>query len=98
MFLEKLDSRHLDAEDSFEMLLQIRDQSDIHRNAAARVRFAELIERLRRELPDVYQHDQGFYLEDLIRMPSLIEIGRRCLSCWTNLPESCRRPLTSSSG
>jgi hypothetical protein len=67
MFLEKLDSRHLDAEDSFEMLLQIRDQSNIHRNAAARVRFAELIERLRRELPDAYQHDQGFYLEDLIK-------------------------------
>ena len=67
LFLEKLDSRHLDAEDSFEMLLQIRDQSDVHHNAAARVRFAELIERLRRELPDVYQHDQGFYLEDLIK-------------------------------
>jgi hypothetical protein len=66
MFLEKLDSRQLDAEDSFEMLLQIRNQSDIHHNAAARVRFAELIERLRRELLEVYQHDEGFYLEDLI--------------------------------
>lgn len=67
LFLEKLDNRSLEAEDSFEMLLAIRDESNVKHNADARVRFAALIDRLRRELPEVYQQDQHFYLEDLIQ-------------------------------
>jgi hypothetical protein len=66
MFLEKLDNRSLEAEDSFEMILAIRDESDVKHNAEARVRCAALLDRLRRELPEVYQQDQHFYLEDLI--------------------------------
>ena len=67
LYLEKLDRRSLEAEDSFEMLLAIREESDVKHNADGRVRFAALIDRLRRELPEVYQHDRGFYLEDLIK-------------------------------
>lgn len=67
LFLDKLDSRSLEAEDSFEMLLAIRDASDVKYQAEARVRFAALIDRLRRESPEVYQHDQNFYLESLIK-------------------------------
>ena len=67
LFLEKLDNRSLEAEDSFEMILAIRDESDVKHNADARVRCAALLDRLRRELPEVYQQDQHFYLEDLIQ-------------------------------
>ncbi len=66
IFLEKLDQRNLEDEDSFEMLLAIREESDVKHNAEARARFAALIDRLRREMPEVYQSDQHFYLRDLI--------------------------------
>lgn len=65
MFLEKLESKRLDAEESFEMLDQIRIASDVQHNAAARAQFAELVDHLRFDLPDIYQSHQGYYLETL---------------------------------
>ena len=62
LFLEKLDNRSLEAEDSFEMILAIREESDVKHNADARARCAALLDRLRRELPEVYQQDQHLYL------------------------------------
>ncbi|MBM3130655.1 MAG: hypothetical protein FJ009_18750 [Chloroflexi bacterium] len=64
-FLERLESKRLDADDAFEAYLQIRDTFNPRHDAAARTRLIELIERLRRDAPKVYQ-DSAVYLEDLI--------------------------------
>jgi hypothetical protein len=65
LFQEKLESKRLDAEESFEMLDQIRIASDVSHSADARARFAEMVRDLRRDLPDVYRSHQRYYLETL---------------------------------
>ncbi|MBI5031242.1 MAG: SEC-C domain-containing protein [Chloroflexi bacterium] len=64
-FLERLENRRLDKEYAFEAYLQIRDESSPRHDATARARLTELIERLRRDMPEVYK-DSAVYLEDLI--------------------------------
>jgi Plasmid pRiA4b ORF-3-like protein/SEC-C motif len=64
-FLQRLETHRLDADDAFEAYLAIRDASKPRRDATARTRLIELIERLRRDAPAVYK-DSAVYLEDLI--------------------------------
>ncbi|CAG0975739.1 partial Protein translocase subunit SecA, partial [Gammaproteobacteria bacterium] len=64
-FLERLESKRLDREYAFEAYLQIRAESKPRHDATARTRLTELIERLRRDTPEVYK-DSAVYLEDLI--------------------------------
>jgi hypothetical protein len=66
LFLETLASGEMDTEESYEMLQSIRDVTDPRRDPQARARYAELVERLRREAPDLYRHDRSYYHENLI--------------------------------
>lgn len=80
LFNETLASGEMDAEESYEMLQGIRDATDPRRDPQARARYAELLERLRQEAPDLYRHDLPYYHENLIN--DAIAEGR-----WEALPE-----------
>ena len=80
LFLDTLAAGKLDAEESYEMLSAIRDASDTRQDAAARARYAELVERLRHDAPDLYHHDLTYYHQNLIT--DAIAAGR-----WDALPE-----------
>jgi hypothetical protein len=66
LFLEILASGEMDREEAYEMLQGIRDQTDPRRDPQARARYAELLERLRQEAPDLYRYDLPYYHENLI--------------------------------
>ena len=66
MFQAKLKDKSLDDELAFEMLLTIRDTTDPQHSAKARARFSELVNDLRRTMPDLYAQNPGFYLRNLI--------------------------------
>jgi hypothetical protein len=79
-FLEALASGEMDCEEAYEMLQGIRDQTDPRRDPQARARYAELVERLRQEAPDLYRYDVAYYNENLIN--DAIAEGR-----WEAIPE-----------
>jgi hypothetical protein len=66
LFLETLASGEMDREEAYEMLQGIRDATDPRRDPQARAHYAELLERLRQEAPDLYRHDLPYYHENLI--------------------------------
>lgn len=66
LFIETLASGEMDQEMAYEMLQGIRGEADPRRDPEARSRYAELLERLRREAPDLYRHDLPYYHKDLI--------------------------------
>ncbi len=66
LFLETLASGEMDSEESYEMLQSIRDATDPRRDPQARARYAELVERLRQEAPELYRYDLPYYHENLI--------------------------------
>ena len=66
MFQAKLEDKSLDDELAFEMLLTLRDSMDTQHSAQARSRFSELVNDLRRTMPDLYAQSLGFYLLNLI--------------------------------
>jgi len=80
LFLETLASGEMDREEAYEMLQGIRDETDPRRNPWARARYAELLERLRQEAPDLYHYDLPYYHENLIN--DAIAEGR-----WEAIPE-----------
>ena len=80
LFLETLASGEMDAEESYEMLQGIRDETDPRHDPQARARYAELVERLRQEAPDLYRYDLPYYSENLIN--DAIAEGR-----WEAIPE-----------
>jgi hypothetical protein len=79
-FLETLVSGEMDSEESYEMLQGIRDATDPRRDPQARAHYAELLERLRQEAPDLYRYDLAYYHENLIH--DAIAEGR-----WEAIPE-----------
>ena len=79
-FLETLASGEMDSEESYEMLQSIRDQTDLRHDPQACARYAELVERLRQEAPDLYRLDVAYYNENLIN--DAIAEGR-----WEAIPE-----------
>ncbi|MBC8449852.1 MAG: SEC-C domain-containing protein [Chloroflexi bacterium] len=79
-FLETLASGEMDREEAYEMLQNIRDNTDPRRDPQARARYAELVERLRQEAPDLYRYDVAYYNENLIN--DAIAGGR-----WEAIPE-----------
>lgn len=79
-FLETLASGEMDREEAYEMLQSIRNNTDPRRDPQARGRYAELIERLRQEAPDLYRYDVAYYNENLIN--DAIAGGR-----WEDVPE-----------
>jgi len=79
-FLETLDSGEMDREEAYAMLQDIRDKTDPRCNPQARARYAELVERLRQEAPDLYRYDVAYYNENLIN--DAIAEGR-----WEAVPE-----------
>ncbi len=66
LFLETLASGEMSSEESYEMLQSIRDATDPRRDPQARTRYAELLERLRQEAPELYRHDLPYYHENLL--------------------------------
>ncbi len=60
IFLETLDQGAMDADNAFEMLNVIYENSAAH---GERDRFDALVALLRERLPDVYAHDAHFYLD-----------------------------------
>jgi hypothetical protein len=80
LFLETLASGEMDAGESYEMLQGIRDATDPRHDPQARARYAELLERLRQEAPDLYRRDLPYYHENLIN--DAIAEGR-----WEAIPE-----------
>ncbi len=80
LFLETLASGEMDTEESYEMLQSIRGETDPRRDRQARARYAELVERLRQQAPDLYRHDLPYYHENLIN--DAIADGR-----WEAVPE-----------
>ena len=80
LFLETLASGEMDTEESYEMLQSIRGETDPRRDRQARARYAELVERLRQQAPDLYRYDRPYYHENLIN--DAIADGR-----WEAVPE-----------
>ena len=80
LFLETLASGEMVREEAYEMLQGIRDKTDLRRDPQARARYAELVERLRQDAPDLYCHDRPYYHENLIN--DAIADGR-----WEAIPE-----------
>jgi hypothetical protein len=80
LFNETLASGEMDREEAYEMLEGIRGETDPRRDPQARARYAELLERLRQEAPDLYRHDRPYYHENLIN--DAIADGR-----WEAIPE-----------
>jgi len=80
LFLETLTSGEMGAEEAYEMLQGIREESDPRYDPEARARYAELLERLRQEAPDLYRHDLLYYHDNLIS--DAIAEGR-----WEAIPE-----------
>ena len=80
LFLKTLASGEMDSEESYGMLQSIRDQTDLRHDPQARARYAELVERLRQEAPDLYRCDVAYYNENLIN--DAIAEGR-----WEAIPE-----------
>jgi hypothetical protein len=66
LFIETLASGEMDWEEAYMVLQGIRDETDPRRDPQARIRYAELVERLRREAPDLYRHDLPYYHQNLI--------------------------------
>ena len=79
LFLDNLDAGKVDAEYAFEMLSTIHSELDT-RDPQARSRYADLIERLRCQEPDVYRQSIQYYHENLIS--DAIADGR-----WEALPD-----------
>ncbi len=80
LFLETLASGGMDREEAYEMLQGIRDEADPRRDPHARALYAELLERLRQEAPDLYRYDVPYYHENLIN--DAINEGR-----WEAIPD-----------
>ncbi len=80
LFLETLASGEMVREEAYEMLQGIRDKTDLRRDPQARARYAELVERLRQDAPDLYRHDRPYYHENLIN--DAIADGR-----WEAIPD-----------
>lgn len=64
-FQEALEAGALDAEDSFEWLLQIRDALG-DKDPEARARFAALIQQLRQQAPELYRDNIGYFIDVLV--------------------------------
>ena len=79
-FLKTLASGEMDCEEAYEMLQSIRDKTDPRLDPQTRARYAELVERLRQEAPDLYRYDVAYYNENLIN--DAIAEGR-----WEAIPE-----------
>jgi len=79
LFLRSLEAGELDDEYAFEMLSEMRSQLDLS-GPQARARYAELVERLRQQAPDLYEESIHYYHEDLIY--DAVTDGR-----WEALPE-----------
>lgn len=79
IFLDALKAGELDEECAFDILSTIREELD-RRDPAARARYAELVERLRQQAPELYGQRATYYYESLIN--DAIADGR-----WERLPE-----------
>lgn len=79
IFLDALEAGELDEGYAFDMLSTIREELD-RRDPGARARYAELLERLRRQAPELYDKSATYYCENLIN--DAIADGR-----WERLPE-----------
>ena len=66
LFTETLTAGKLDAEEAFEMLTSIRGEMNTAHNPQSRIRYAELVGRLRDEAPELYQQDVPYYHSNLI--------------------------------
>ena len=66
LFTETLTAGQLDASEAFEMLTSIREEMDTAHNSQSRIRYAELVGRLRDEAPELYQQDVPYYHSNLI--------------------------------
>ena len=77
---EALATGELDEESAFEMLTTIRDEMDTAHSSQDRARYAELVDQLRCQAPDLYRHDMAYYHENLIR--DVVTEGR-----WEALPD-----------
>lgn len=80
LFQETLAAGSMDAEEAWKMLVGIRDKNDPCHNPLVRTRYAELIEQLRCEAPDIYHGSRAFYNSNLIN--DAITDGR-----WEAIPE-----------
>lgn len=79
IFQNALEVGELDDEYAYEMLTAIRSELDL-RDQTARARYAELVEQLRQQAPDVHHQSITYYHENLIH--DAIADGR-----WEALPE-----------
>lgn len=80
LFQGWLASGLLDDEGAVEMLETIRGGLDTYHSPDGRTRYADLLQRLRQEAPDLYEHHIVYYHADLIK--DAIADGR-----WDDLPE-----------
>ena len=65
IFQNALEVGELDDEYAYEMLTAIRSELDL-RDETARARYAELVEQLRQQAPDVHHQSITYYHENLI--------------------------------
>jgi len=79
IFLDALEAGELDEEYAYDMLSEIRGALD-RRDPAAHARYAELVERLRQQAPELYDKHAVYYHESLIN--DAVAGGR-----WERLPE-----------
>ena len=66
LFTESLTAGKLDAEETFEMLTSIRGEMNPTHNPQSRIRYAELVGRLRDEAPELYRQNVPYYHSNLI--------------------------------
>ncbi len=79
IFLSALEMEEMDNEYAFEMLSAIRSELD-PRDSAAHACYAELVEQLRQQAPDLYKQSIAYYHENLIH--DAVADGR-----WDAIPE-----------
>ncbi len=86
LFDQFLDEGKLDDEYAFEILNEIHGQLDKN-DRSARTRFAGMVDRLRQQAPDLYQHDIQYY-NDMLIMDAISggnwEAVPELLSAYTN--------------